>query len=173
MIILSDTRQKKNHHRQKEAYFKSKGYIVESTKLYVGDYTLPADQSICVDTKKDIQELIMCLTKDHGRFVKEAERARSAGIKLFILVENAAGPIRGTKAYNSVIRDITELHKWINPRLFIRAGGRQKYPRATKGITLQKMVMSFREHHGCEFVFCSPDEAGEKVLEILTSGKEV
>ena len=45
--------------------------------------------------------------------------------------------------------------------------GRQKYPRATKGITLQKMLYSFAAHHGCEFQFCHPKDSAAKIIELL------
>ena len=58
MILLSDTRQQSGKHDIKEMYFRKHGIEIVRTKLYCGDYTLPADQSVCIDTKKDIQELI-------------------------------------------------------------------------------------------------------------------
>ena len=58
MILLSDTRQQAGKHDIKERYFRNHGIEIVRTKLYCGDYTLPADQSVCIDTKKDIQELI-------------------------------------------------------------------------------------------------------------------
>lgn len=58
MLILEDTRQQEKKHELKHEYFLSVGIHWNRTALYCGDYTLPADQSICIDTKKDIQELI-------------------------------------------------------------------------------------------------------------------
>lgn len=58
MILLCDTRQQSGKHDIKNAYFRSKGIVVNRTKLYAGDYCISNDQSICVDTKKDIAELI-------------------------------------------------------------------------------------------------------------------
>lgn len=58
MLILEDSRQQEKKHETKHAYFRSVGVHWNRTALYCGDYTLPADQSICIDTKKDIQELI-------------------------------------------------------------------------------------------------------------------
>lgn len=58
MILLSDTRQQSGKHDIKESYFKSRNIQLMRTKLYCGDYTLPVDQRVCIDTKKDIQELI-------------------------------------------------------------------------------------------------------------------
>ena len=58
MILLCDTRQQSGKHDIKEMYFRKHGIEIVRTKLYCGDYTLPADQSVCIDTKKDIEELI-------------------------------------------------------------------------------------------------------------------
>jgi hypothetical protein len=58
MIILEDTRQQENRHNPKHNYFRSVGVQWNRTALYCGDYTLPANQGVCIDTKKDIGELI-------------------------------------------------------------------------------------------------------------------
>jgi len=58
MLILEDTRQQEFKHDLKHKYFRSVGVMCNRTKLYCGDYTLPTNQTVCVDTKKDIQELI-------------------------------------------------------------------------------------------------------------------
>ena len=58
MLILEDSRQQERKHEIKHSYFRSVGCHWNRTALYCGDYTLPADQSVCIDTKKDIQELI-------------------------------------------------------------------------------------------------------------------
>lgn len=58
VLILEDTRQQEKKHEAKHDYFRRAGVHWSRTALYCGDYTLPADQSVCIDTKKDIQELI-------------------------------------------------------------------------------------------------------------------
>ena len=58
MIILEDTRQQERKHERKHEYFRSVGVHWNRTALYCGDYTLPANQSVCVDTKKNIDEII-------------------------------------------------------------------------------------------------------------------
>lgn len=172
MILLCDTRQQQGKHSQKEAWFQKNGIEVRRTKLYVGDYTLPTDQSVCVDTKKDFQEIIGNLTQGHERLEEEAERAKEAGIRLIFLIENDGGEVKkGTGIYNPVITKLEDVHKWKNPRLFIMYRGKQKYPRATKGITLQKMLYSFASHHGCEFQFCHSRDSAQRIVELLT-GKE-
>lgn len=183
MILLEDTRQQIYKHKAKHKWFAEHGIEIERCRLYVGDYTLPHDQSVCIDTKYGIEELVNdMIGGQHERFRAEADRAAKAGIRLIILVENKGGEIAHTGIYNPTIRNLSELHKWKNPRLFILKPGRQigfnrngtpkyekvqAYPRATKGITLQKACYTFSVRHKCEFVFCTPEESAQKVLELL------
>lgn len=172
MIILEDSRQQLGKHDTKHKWFAEHGVEIRRTKLYKGDYTLPTDQSVCVDTKKDFQEIIGNLTEQHDRLAREADEAKEAGIRLVFLIENDGGEVKkGSGIYNPVITKLEDVHKWKNPRLFIMYRGKQKYPRATRGITLQKMLYSFAAHHGCEFQFCHSRDSARRIVEILT-GKE-
>lgn len=172
MIILEDSRQQHGKHNLKNKYFAEHGIEVRRTKLYVGDYTLPANQSICIDTKKDIQELIGDICgKSHVRFREECIRAQEADVKLIILVENEAGYVdRKQTIYNKVVCSVDDLFSWVNPRLFIWKGGKQKYPTATKGSVLAKCCSTMQEKYGVTFLFCRPEEAGEYIVHLLTGG---
>lgn len=174
-ILLEDTRQQNQKHSKKHDWFTQNGIEIRRCRLYVGDYTLPADQSVCVDTKKDIQELVSDICgKQHERFRSELLRAKEAGIKLVILVENDYECVysrNGKLIENHTINDLKDLHKWVNPRLWIFQSGKQKYPNATKGVTLQKACMTMEKKYGCEFLFCSSSEAGQKIVELLEMHK--
>lgn len=80
LLLLEDTRQVERKHELKHDYFRSVGVHWNRTALYCGDYTLPADQSICIDTKKDIQELI-------GDIQVKAMAKRDVYAKVFALSE--------------------------------------------------------------------------------------
>lgn len=169
MIILEDTRQQAQKHDIKGRWFAEHGIEVRRCKLYYGDYTLPTDQSVCIDTKKDIQELVGDICgKQHERFRNECIRAQEAGIKLIVLVENVGGKVGRGEIYNPTITRLEDLHKWKNPRLFIFYGGKQKYPRATRGVTLQKACMTLKAKYGVEFLFTTPEKSAEKIVELLT-----
>ena len=171
MLILEDTRQQANKHNTKHRWFEKNGITVRRQALYVGDYTLPTDQSVCIDTKKDIQELVSDICgKDHERFRDECIRAQEAGIQLIVLVENIGGKVGRGEIYNPTITKLEDLHEWKNPRLFIFVGGKQKYPRATRGVTLQKACMSMELKYGVKFLFCTPCESAEKIVELLKGG---
>lgn len=197
MILISDKGQQDGKHTEKERYWTELGIEVIEAPLPTGDYILANDKvmdvifrkeqrgipvkkmdflgtyNVTVDTKKDIQELAgnVC-GKQHARFKDECILAQNNGIKLYVLVQNVGGLIKGTKdIYNPTITSLEDLHKWKNPRLFLMKGPRgnkvQKFPRATKGITLMRACMTMQKEYGVEFVFCHNRDQGAKVLELL------
>ena len=169
MIILEDTRNQVGKHDLKAEYFEKNGIEVRRTKLYVGDYTLPTNQSICVDTKKDIQELIGDICgKQHDRFRAELIRAQESGIKLIILIEDDGGYCDYKKTiYNKPVTSLNDLFSWKNPRLFIWRNGKQLYPTATKGAVLAKACITMKNKYDCDFVFCKKADAGKKIIDLL------
>lgn len=170
MILLEDTRNQVGKHDSKAEYFNKAGVEVRRTKLYVGDYTLPTNQSVCIDTKKDIQELIGDICgKQHERFRAELLRAQESGIRLIILVEDDGGYCDYKKTiYNKPVTSLEELFRWKNPRLFIWKNGKQLYPAATKGAVLAKACITMREKYGVDFQFCRKADAGKRIIELLT-----
>lgn len=164
MIIQCDTRQKRKHHEAKEEYFKSQGYELVNARMLVGDYGIPSNGSVAVDTKADIRELYSNLIHDHERFRNECILAQKAGIKLYILIENKDG-----------IKAMNDIMKWWNPQLRTYQAALRKAQRTghkppkppTSNKALLKVMYTMNEKYGVEFVFCSPNEAGAKVLELL------
>lgn len=172
MILLEDTRQQAQKHDIKHKWFEKNGITIRRQALYCGDYTLPTDQSICIDTKKDIQELVSDICgKQHERFRNECIRAQEAGIQLIVLVENRGGKVGHGNVYCPTIAKLEDLHKWVNPRLFIMYRGKQKYPRATRGVTLQRACMTLEYRYGVRFMFCNPEESAETIIKLLTKEK--
>ena len=124
---------------------------------------------VAVDSKRDILEICgnVC-GKSHARFIDEVSWAKNNGVKLYILVENDEQNLtKDGSIKNEVIHSLDELPQWKNPRLFIRKGGKQLYPTATRGITLFKALKTIETKYGCTFVFCSSNEAAQKIVELL------
>lgn len=171
MILLEDTRQQTKKHEIKHKWFSENGVEIRRTKLYVGDYTLPATQNICIDSKRSMLEITSNICgEQHIRFREELKRAQEAGIQLYILVENRDG-----------INSLADVYAWENPRSKIQkwitmpSGQRRKvlkYPDATRGETLARAMMTMQERYGVKFLFCHPDEAGERILQLLTAQEE-
>lgn len=196
MIILEDRGQKENQHKLKNAYWQSQGIEVKRYPLPVGDYIIVNERvqdmldrkakrgiepkkmdflgtyDVCVDSKADIQEICNNICgKAHDRFRDECLLAKNNGIQLYILVENKSFTIPRTNVESPYIGKLEDLHSWINPRLWIRKNGRQAYPKATRGTTLMKACMSMERDYGVKFIFCTPKDAGRRIIELL-GGKQ-
>lgn len=181
ITFLEDTNNKPGKHKLKNDIWTANGIEVIRQRLPVGDYVLMNDKisdvltrkakrnipvkmmdlmgayDVAVDSKFDIQELCQDVCgKQHDRFRDECILAQNNGIKLYVVVENKDN-----------IRKLTELHSWVNPRLFIRRGGRQLYPTAVRGVTLMKACMTMEHKYGIKFVFCTPEESAVRIIELL------
>lgn len=213
LILLEDKGQQAGKHNEKNRYWLESGIEVVQAPLPVGDYICANNKvmdlilrkkkrgialkkmdflgtyDVCVDTKKDIQELAgnVC-GKQHARFRDECILAQNNGIKLYVLVQNVGGLVKGTRdIHNPTITKLEYLDNWKNPRLFEMKNSDeiigywksgkprykrvQKNPSATRGETLMKACRTMQEKYGVEFVFCHNSEQGAKVLELL--GMEV
>ena len=195
MKIVEDKANKIDQHELKNEWWSDNGIEVLRYPLPVGDYILVTDKvqdvinrkqkrnveikkmdfmgsyKVCVDTKKDIQELIGDICgKQHERFRDECLLAQNNGIKLYILVENKPIVINEKKGiFSPYIESLDTLHRFVNPRLFIWRNGRQLYPTATKGVTLKKACMTMTAKYGVEFLFCRPNQSAEKIIQLLTT----
>lgn len=164
IIILEDTRQQTGKHDNVHKWCAAHGIRLMRTKLLCGDYTLPADQSICIDTKYGLSEVYSDLIgKDHQRFVRELDAARACGIRLVILVEE-----RG-------ISSLQDVQHWTNPR-FAKWQRTPKAMRSPKppvpSDQLMRIMESVSWKHGCEWQFCAKSQTGKRIYEILTGGDE-
>lgn len=146
-VLIIDTRQKKGKHIEKETYFDMVGIKYIHSKLYVGDYSKLKDMSVSVDTKQDIIEIANnCCGKSHTRFRDECIRAKEAGIKLYILIEEP----------------VIDLANWKSPTF---RNGRPLTK--VKGETLKKVFSTMTEKYGVEFLFCTKTESPRQILKLL------
>lgn len=195
IILIEDKGQQNNKHITKHLFWEGHGVYWERYPLPVGDYVLANAQILdvisrkqergidvkkmdflgtyktCVDTKKDMQEICGNICgPQHGRFRDECILAQNNNIKLYVLVENSDG-----------VNSIDDLDGWDNPRAKIQkwittpSGERRKvlkYPTATKGATLAKAMKTMQDKYGVEFRFCTSEEAGGRILSILSENQE-
>ena len=184
LILLEDKAQKINMHNAKHEYWERSGIPIVRVPLPVGDYVL-MNQAIykmlkgrddvekkdflglhsrSVDTKFSMDEVYSCMVQDHERFAKEADKAVENGIDLIILVEQ-----RG-------IRNVDDVKNWQNQRFRKwkkdKWFGRKVNPRPPMSSeSLMKAMKTFSIDHGCRWEFCSPEDAGRRVIELLTEDK--
>jgi len=160
MIILEDTRQQSHKHDLKHKWFEEHGIIVKRCRLYIGDYTLPTNQSVCIDTKSHLLEVVSNVTQDHERFRNEMIRAQEAGVKLIFLVEHGEG-----------VECLEDVIFWENPRRHKRKKVDGKWvdyeTKATKGETLYNILKTMERKYGVEWQFCDKESTGRKIVELL------
>lgn len=150
-ILVWDSRQKKGKHEKTLQWFEENGYKVVSSKLFTGDVTFLNNQSICIDTKKNMLEICQNVVQDHERFVREIQRANENGIKLYFLIEEPN------------IKELADVNRWFNPRTRYSKG-------ATKGTTLFKILCAIEKKYNTKFYFCDKTETGKRIIEILEKG---
>ena len=49
----------------------------------------PVKPSVCIERKESLDELAKCLGTRRDRFLRELQRAKDAGAKVYLIVENA------------------------------------------------------------------------------------
>lgn len=192
VIVIEDKGQQEKKHELKHLWFENHGIYWERYPLPCGDYILGTEKVInvisrkqkrgmepkkmdflgtyrvSVDTKKDLQEIITNICgEQHERFRDECILAQNNGIKLYVLIEN-----------KDDVRSIADLDYWENPRAKMKKWVTTpsierrkvlKYPRATSGPTLAKAMRTMEEKYGVQFLFCTPEESGARLLELLSS----
>lgn len=190
MVIAGDKNQFAGSHgksnARKHAMIRASGTELIECPLPVGDYIFVDDKvrevldrkakrgipvkkmdllgayKVAVDSKASIQELCGNICgKDHDRIRDEMLLAANNSIRLVYLIEDEQ------------IDSLENLHKWANPRLFLKKRGKQMFPNAVRGVTLMKACMTCRAKYGCEFIFCKPNMAAQKIVEILTGENHV
>ena len=148
MVIFEDTRNKPEKNKHIRQQLEALGYKVERTKIYCGDYTFPTNQSICVDTKKDMNEIESNLIHDHERFKNECIRAKEAGIKLVILIQDPK------------LKQLSDVFGWYNIR-------KKWSPKAASGRQLAKMMYTMSDKYGVNWRFTTSENCGKTIIGIL------
>lgn len=164
MQIICDTREKKPELARIEHQFNQLGVQSFRSKLYVGDYQSLDDARLVIDRKKDLLELCGNVAQQHERFRAELMRAKEAGIHIVILCEHGDG-----------IKTLEDVYFWINPRTIptewvMQDGHPVKVAKSPNGVTgpqLYKCLTTIRDRYDVEFVFCSKDETGARIVQIL------
>jgi len=130
------------------------------------------DIKIAVDRKNSINEICtnLCSSeKEHARFREEAITAMKAGAEFHVVIET-----------DEKIRSVDEIRKWSNPRLhrynkinyMHRLGKWQNVQNPGKrppcdNLRLMKTMMTMSAKYGIHWIFVSPYESAEKIVELL------
>lgn len=162
LTIQIDSREKARAIKKIVAEFERQDVIYYTSKLYVGDYMSLDNPRLIIDRKQNLTEICSNVCQGHERFRNELMRAQEHGIKLVILIE-----------HSSQIKSIDDVAKWENPRLNKRVRDKETglwktvRTKAMTGETLSKIMRTMERKYGCKFMFCSKEQTGKRIIEIL------
>lgn len=147
LTVLVDTREQSTE-RLKER-LDSFGLPYKRQKLPFGDYsarcTLPSGDTLdfsekfAIERKMNLDELCQCFTHGRQRFIREFERAKAQGAKLYLLIENGSFE----SMYNHKYRSKTA-------------------PNAVVASTLAWLA-----RYDCQVIFCKPETTGKLIADIV------
>lgn len=166
MNIQVDSREHKSEWDRVKEQFDDLGIEYFRSKLYVGDYQSLDNPRLVIDRKKDLQELCGNVCQQHERFKAELVRAIQSGIKIVILCEHGED-----------IKTMEDVYFWQNPRkhkvIWKTINGKRVKTvvsdKAVDGNQLYKSLCTIRDRYNVDFVFCTKEETGQKIVEILSN----
>lgn len=154
-LIMVDTREKPKAIEDILRTFDAEGISHVSSKLLFGDYMDYNRPDLVIDRKQNIAEIAKNCTRERDRFVRELERAKMAGARLVILVEQ--DKYKDRDSWVSV-RDVSDLMMWSSPHTQIR------------GEKVFRVLSEWMHKYDLSVEFCHRSTTGRKILEILYHG---
>ncbi len=125
------------------------GVPCERRKLDFGDYSIccklpngdeySLEKSVCVERKMSFDEICNCYCQQRKRFTREFERAKQAGAKVYLLIENATWE----SAYNGNYRSK------MSPQALVAS------------------MTAWLARYDCQLIFCEPKTTGKLIKELL------
>lgn len=147
LTLIVDTREQDTDRLRRR--IRQTGLSFVRQKLDFGDYSAKTtldngtefdiSGSVSIERKMNLDELCACYCKGRKRFTREFERAKSAGAKVYLLIENA----NWEKAYNGSYRS-------------------KMSPQA-----LTASLFAWLARYNCQIIFCKEETSGKIIREIL------
>lgn len=151
-MLLVDSREKPKAIKSILKEFEREGVPYSVTKLFIGDYQDYGNPFLIIDRKQSIQELAANCTRDHDRFKRELERAKSVGARLVILVEQNRYKDRDKWIHVDSLEDIM---LWSSPHTTIR------------GEKVFRVLRAWMSKYDIDVQFCDKRQTGRRILEII------
>ena len=147
LTLIVDTREQDTDRLRRR--IKQTGLSFVRQKLDFGDYSAKTtldngtefdiSSSVSIERKMNLDELCACCCKGRKRFTREFDRAKLAGAKVYLLIENA----NWEKAYNGSYRS-------------------KMSPQA-----LTASLFAWLARYNCQIIFCKEETSGKIIREIL------
>jgi ERCC4-type nuclease len=151
MVIIVDTREKPRAIVRILAEFDRQGVKYVRRSLNFADYFNPEKPGVIVDRKQNLLEVAGNVVQGRARFMREVERCNRAGCHMIVLIE-----------HSNRIHSLEDVIGWKNPRLKVS-------PLAVSGDRLFRIMKAMEIKYGIEWQFCSKQQTGKRIIEILRS----
>lgn len=153
--LIIDTREKPKAIANIIKTFDAAGIKYETSKLLFGDYMDFNRPGLVIDRKQNIAELAKNVTgpkKERDRFIAELERAKAAGTKLVILVEQ--NRYKAGDRWQHVER-IEDLMLWSSEHTSIQ------------GEKVFRTLSALQYRYNIIVKFCDKRQTGKEILKLL------
>lgn len=145
MTVLIDTREQKNDHIIE--YLIRSGIPYKRVTLNHGDYSFEfsnpeykyLDRSVCIEKKNSLDEINGNFTTGRDRFHREFQRAKEAGTKMHLVIENATWKKIVNESYRSKI----------------------------SSASVTASILSFSIRYDCPVWFCGKEESAMLIYKLL------
>lgn len=147
LTLIVDTREQDTDRLRRR--IRQTGFSFVRQKLDFGDYSAKTtldngtefdiSGSVSIERKMNLDELCACYCKGRKRFTREFERAKSAGAKVYLLIENAS---------------------WENTF-------NGKYRSKMTSSALTASMFAWLARYNCQIIFCKEETSGKIIREIL------
>ena len=142
MTVLVDTREQDTERAR--ARLRRIGVPVEREKLDCGDYSVKCSAlslkgMVAIERKMNLNELSQCFCQGRKRFEREFERARKAGTKIYLLIENAS----------------------------LDAAYRHQYQTKMDSRAMVASIFAWLARYNCQVLFCSDLTSGQVIHDVL------
>jgi len=145
--IICDTRERPTE--RSRVRYKQFGCPYKREKLNVGDYsavlylpdgkTLSLADKCVIERKLGYAELCCCFAQDRARFTREFERAKEAGTKIYLLLENSSWEMAYSGRYRSKL----------SPQSLIAS------------------MLAWLARYDCQIIMCRSETSGKLIHDIL------
>lgn len=147
MTLIVDTREQDTDRLRRRIRQTALSFVRQ--KLDFGDYSAKTtldngtefdiSGSVSIERKMNLDELCACYCKGRKRFTREFERAKLAGAKVYLLIENAS---------------------WENTF-------NGKYRSKMTSSALTASMFAWLARYNCQIIFCKEETSGKIIREIL------
>ena len=143
-------------------------------KLHQGDYSLEGhENNIIIERKANLLELCGNFCQGRKRFEREFIRAKEAGAKIYLLIEDSQGREKMLlrRTYDKYIQKVNNEWVWVEndmfPGMTLKKALNKTWSSYYTANSMIASLTSWKEKYNLNIEFCDKKESGAKIIEIF------